>query len=50
MYYSDSDIVHRLQKSDQSALQYLFDVYYKDLVVHAMRIVINRGVAEETVQ
>jgi len=50
MYYSDQDIVHRLQKSDQSALKYLFDVYYKDLVAHAVRIVINRGIAEETVQ
>jgi len=49
MYDSDKDIVDRLRKGDQSALKYLFDVYYTDLVIYAMKIVINRGVAEETV-
>ena len=50
MYDSDKDIVDRLRKGDQSALKYLLDVYYKDLVIYAMKIVINKGVAEETVQ
>jgi len=50
MHDSDKDIVDRLRKGDQSALKYLFDVYYRDLVIYAMKIVINRGVAEETVQ
>jgi RNA polymerase sigma-70 factor (ECF subfamily) len=50
MHDSDKDIIDRLRKGDQSALKYLFDVYYRDLVLYAMKIVINRGVAEETVQ
>ena len=50
MHDSDRDIIDRLRKGDQSALKYLFDVYYRDLVIYAMKIVVNRGVAEETVQ
>jgi len=50
MHDSDKDIIDRLRKGDQSALKYLFDVYYSDLVIYAMKIVVNRGVAEETVQ
>lgn len=47
---TDRDIVDRLQQGDQSALKHLFDTYYRELVVYSMKIVINRGVAEETVQ
>jgi len=50
MHDSDKDIIDRLRKGDQSALKYLFDVYYRDLVIYAMKLVVNRGVAEEIVQ
>lgn len=50
MSYSDHDIVGRLHAGDQSSLRYLFEEYYKELVIHAMKFVINQGVAEEIVQ
>ena len=50
MPHSDQDIVHKLYNGDQSALKYLFDEYYNDLVIHALKIVVNKGVAEEIVQ
>jgi RNA polymerase sigma-70 factor (ECF subfamily) len=50
MHDTDKNIIDRLRKGDQSALKYLFDVYYRELVIYAMKIVVNRGVAEETVQ
>lgn len=50
MSYSDHELSEMLRKGDQDALKYLFDVYYKDLVIHAMKMVVNIGVAEELVQ
>lgn len=47
---TDREIVEKIRNGDQRALQSLFDSYYNDLVVHALKMVINRGVAEDTVQ
>ncbi|MFC2113054.1 RNA polymerase sigma-70 factor [Bacteroidota bacterium] len=39
-----------LREGDEGSLKNLFDAYYKDLVIHSMKMVINLGVAEEIVQ
>lgn len=50
MPYSDREIVEKLKSGDQVALKYLFDSFYKELVIHSIKIVANKGVAEEAVQ
>lgn len=50
MNYSDQELSGMLRQGDQEALKYLFDLYYRDLVIHAMKMVVNLGVAEELVE
>jgi len=45
-----NDIIDRLKKDDPNALRYLFDMYYKDLVLFSIKFVINKETAEEIVQ
>jgi RNA polymerase sigma-70 factor (ECF subfamily) len=50
MQYSDNEITCRLFQGDEVALKYILDLYYRELVIHSIKIVINQGVAEEVVQ
>ena len=50
MPHGQNDIIGRLKKDDLTALRYLFDMYYKDLVRFSMKFVLHKEVAEETVQ
>ncbi len=50
MHEADNSITDKLRQGDQSALKHLFDVYYADLVIHSVKMVRIKSVAEEIVQ
>lgn len=50
MSLSDQELASGIKRGDEHSLKHLFDLYFHDLVVFSLKMVINTGVAEEIVE